>query len=585
MKAKIYIGAIALFITLQVNYSCKKEYSCEGCGVVPLQSGNNLPPIAMAGPDQVVTLPADSILLDGSASNDPDGTISDWLWKRISGPASSQIVNSATTRTIAKNLTVGVYQFELKVTDDKGLIARDTMQVVVNDPTQPNRPPVANAGPDQAITLPTNAVTLDGSASSDPDNNITSYLWTKISGPAASTIANPAAVQTVVTNLTEGLYGFELKVTDSDGLYSMDTMKVIVSHMQPPPPVCGNNRPMINLRLLPVGLLSEARMGCNTAAAGNKLVFAGGWGSGSHSSRVDIFNLTENTWTTAELCVPRTAMAAVSSGDRLFFAGGETGDGTWPVDSVDIFNVNTNTWTVSHLSTAGSCIVGTAVGNKLLFAGGDGGFTGPGRETRVDIYDLATNSWSTATLSDLKRGFHAAVTSGNKVYFAGGETWDGSVWKASDVIDIYDNVTNTWSVAHLNQGKMFLTGIMAANKIYWAGGSTGISPNMQSTCTVEIMDVASGTSTVQYLFEPAGWDEYFGQKSVMLDNKIIYYRPGGTNANKCDIYDHVTNSWAIGILPQPIPGGASIVSHNNAVYIAGGTVNGVLSRQVWKLEF
>ncbi|HET6766136.1 MAG TPA: hypothetical protein VFH08_02015 [Chitinophagaceae bacterium] len=31
---------------------------------------------AIAGPDQVITLPADSVLLDGSSSNDPDGRIS-----------------------------------------------------------------------------------------------------------------------------------------------------------------------------------------------------------------------------------------------------------------------------------------------------------------------------------------------------------------------------------------------------------------------------------------------------------------------------------------------------------------------------
>ena len=64
--------------------SCKKEISCEGC------NENNKPPIAVAGPDQVITLPTDSISLDGSASNDPDGMISDpiaigWFWTKIPG--------------------------------------------------------------------------------------------------------------------------------------------------------------------------------------------------------------------------------------------------------------------------------------------------------------------------------------------------------------------------------------------------------------------------------------------------------------------------------------------------------------------
>ena len=90
-----------------------------------------------------------------------------------------------------------------------------------------NRPPVANAGADQVITLPSNAVNLNGSAT-DPDNNITSYQWTKISGPSSFTIANPNSAQTQVTNLVEGAYQFELKVTDKFGLYDKDMVQVTV---------------------------------------------------------------------------------------------------------------------------------------------------------------------------------------------------------------------------------------------------------------------------------------------------------------------------------------------------------------------
>ena len=53
----------------------------------------------------------------------------------------------------------------------------------------PNIPPTANAGTDQTITLPTNTVSLSGSGT-DPDGTISSYSWTKISGPASGTITN-----------------------------------------------------------------------------------------------------------------------------------------------------------------------------------------------------------------------------------------------------------------------------------------------------------------------------------------------------------------------------------------------------------
>ena len=42
-------------------------------------------------------------------------------------------------------------------------------------------------------------------------------------------IANANAVQTQVTNLAQGIYQFELKVTDAGGLFSKDTMQVTVN--------------------------------------------------------------------------------------------------------------------------------------------------------------------------------------------------------------------------------------------------------------------------------------------------------------------------------------------------------------------
>lgn len=79
---------------LVVFLSCKKETSCEGC------RENNKPPIAVAGPDQVITLPTDSILLNGASSNDADGYITSYYWKKISGPAFFSILYPAASKTI-----------------------------------------------------------------------------------------------------------------------------------------------------------------------------------------------------------------------------------------------------------------------------------------------------------------------------------------------------------------------------------------------------------------------------------------------------------------------------------------------------
>ncbi len=81
MKPILNFFTLVLIIGIIILVSCKKEHSCEDC------ADKNKPPIAIAGPDQVITLPTESVLLDGSSSSDPDGIISEWLWTKISGPA------------------------------------------------------------------------------------------------------------------------------------------------------------------------------------------------------------------------------------------------------------------------------------------------------------------------------------------------------------------------------------------------------------------------------------------------------------------------------------------------------------------
>ena len=86
MRSILKISAFILRTGLVISISCKKETSCEGCAIK-----NKKPPISVAGPDQVITLPIDSVSLDGRSSSDPDGSISSYLWTKISGPVSFNI--------------------------------------------------------------------------------------------------------------------------------------------------------------------------------------------------------------------------------------------------------------------------------------------------------------------------------------------------------------------------------------------------------------------------------------------------------------------------------------------------------------
>ena len=195
------------------------------------QAPVNQAPTAKAGSDISITLPTNSTTLSGTG-NDPDGWISSYQWKKISGPSQYNIVSLTKAQTTVNNLAKGVYQFELTVTDNSGKSAKDTVQVTVNaqaaPAAAPNQAPTANAGLDINITLPTNSVILKGTGT-DVDGTIASYQWNKISGPSQFNIVSATQAQTTVNNLAEGIYKFELIVSDNSGASAKDTVQVIVN--------------------------------------------------------------------------------------------------------------------------------------------------------------------------------------------------------------------------------------------------------------------------------------------------------------------------------------------------------------------
>jgi hypothetical protein len=366
----------------------------------------------------------------------------------------------------------------------------------------------------------------------------------------------------------------------------------------------GTIRQQINVQLTPVSNLSVAREGISVASAGNKILFAGGF-SGSNSggwqyySRVDIFDVAAGIWSTAELSQARWDIATAVLGNKIYFAGGVAGAAEGGYSSrVDIYDVVANTWTTTNLSVARSRIAGAAAGNKVLFAAGIGnGFFSPHwPASPVDIYNTSTNSMTAGSLPNTLTGDIigiagvAATSIGNKIYLAGNASdwyaWDfGSI---TSTINIYDVSTETWSVSELSIPRGFMAGIAVGNKNYWAGGLYK-QPYNFFTNLVEIRDEGTGISTFDCLFQP---NAFFS--AVMKNNRIVFFTSGindpgfwTSNApvmNKFDIYDISANTWYVGILPVNIYG-SSISSVNNTIYVAGGYVNGVLSNQVWKLEF
>ncbi len=106
-----------------------------------------------------------------------------------------------------------------------GVTVQDTHPILVEAAPVANRPPIARAGNDQIVS-PGVLVTLDGSASSNPDGDPLTFFWRQTGGAAVS--FTPTLSRTTFTAPGPGALTFMLTVTDTGGLAHSDSVVITV---------------------------------------------------------------------------------------------------------------------------------------------------------------------------------------------------------------------------------------------------------------------------------------------------------------------------------------------------------------------
>lgn len=200
-------------------------------------SSTNTAPVANAGTAQTVVV-GTKVYLDGTLSTDAENDPIAFKWTLAAKPAgSTAALNSTSSPT--PNFTAdvaGTYLATLVVNDGRTDSGSATVTIVASTG---NLAPIANAGPAQTVT-PGSRVNLDGTASSDPNNDFITYKWTLTSVPSGSpaTLTSDTTAKPYFTADRAGTYVVALQVFDGK-LYSTVATNVITAAV-------GNRAPIAN---------------------------------------------------------------------------------------------------------------------------------------------------------------------------------------------------------------------------------------------------------------------------------------------------------------------------------------------------
>lgn len=205
-------------------------------------------------------LSCDSLLLDGTGSYDPDGSSLTYVWTLVAAPAGSKktsadIIDPTSATPTFKSDIPGTYTFSLTVNDGGTNSLPATVDATIGQRST-NNDPTAYAGADttydESVTCTSSSYgrvhtcsncsdyefTVDGSGSTDPDGDDSSYTWSIVSGSYATVSSGATSVSAKIkVSGVPATYGstladyttVNLKVTDCMGATASDDIQLTLN--------------------------------------------------------------------------------------------------------------------------------------------------------------------------------------------------------------------------------------------------------------------------------------------------------------------------------------------------------------------
>jgi hypothetical protein len=209
------------------------------------------------------------------------------------------------------------------------------------------------------------------------------------------------------------------------------------------------------------------------------------------SNRTYRYDIKTATWhRLADMPAPLRLSGLACYQGKIYVAGG------WDMALMDVFfiyDLQTDKW--SRGKAIPEPVWGASMGawdGKLYLVGGDRGEIDFVPENKVDVYDIAAQTWTAGGGADMPTasGFYGHVQTGTYLYVVGG--FSGDVNANIHLTQRYDMSTNTWELGPaFTSARAYGQLVASSSHLYSAGGDLNGVGIADMTDLVQVLDLST----------------------------------------------------------------------------------------------
>ena len=270
----------------------------------------------------------------------------------------------------------------------------------------------------------------------------------------------------------------------------------------------------------------------------------------------------------APMPTPRIFPVVEAINSLIYVVGGAIG--STALNVVEVYDPSTNSWsTRAAMPTARVAAASGVINGKLYVAGGS--IAGTALNI-LEVYDPATNTWATKAQMPTARDVPGFGVIDGKLYVVGGNVLAVSQASRVNTLEIYDPATDRWTTGAPMPTARSYTAVQAIDgKLYVAGGHNGANSN-QFLRTLEVYDPATNTWASKSPM-PTG---RFTPASGVIGGRFYvacgYIAGPAIQTNVVESYDPVTDTWRNEALAITARWGMQGAVINQSFYLIGGSI-------------